>query len=69
MAVCDTPFDNVPQRLFGKAAPTHAVVYSDGSTALMRTEDFGRLDLKGFVDVRILQDEQVGLRDGNPPVR
>ncbi len=55
VAICDTPFDNVPQKLFGKAPLTHAVAYSDESYALISIEEFQKLDLSGFVDVRTVQ--------------
>ncbi len=56
IAVCDAAFDNVPRRMFGKAPLTHAVAYADGSTALLSVEEFRRLDLSTFVDVRTLSD-------------
>lgn len=55
VAVCDTPYDNVPQRRWFKTQPRHAAVYEDGTTALISTEEFRRLDLSGFIDVRSLQ--------------
>ncbi len=59
IAVCDRPFDNVPRRMFRKAPLTHAVGYADGSTGLISVEDFRRLDLRGFLDVRKIQSGQV----------
>lgn len=56
VAVCDRPYDNVPQRWFGKAPMTHAAAYSDESTALLTVEEFKRLDLRGFVEVRSIPD-------------
>ncbi|MEX1233167.1 MAG: hypothetical protein WEB58_23150 [Planctomycetaceae bacterium] len=47
--VCDRPFDNVPQRMFGRAPLTHAVAYSTGETGLISTDEFARLDLGEFV--------------------
>ena len=55
VAACDKPFDNVPRRLFGKAPLTHAVAYSDGTTGLISTEEFRKLDLSNFVDVKTIQ--------------
>jgi hypothetical protein len=54
IVACDTPFDNVPQKRFGKAPLTHAVAHADGSTALISVEEFKKLDLTGFVDVRTM---------------
>ena len=42
--VCHRPYTNVPRRPFGTAPPTHAVGYSDGSTALLTTTEFAALD-------------------------
>jgi hypothetical protein len=55
IAACDRAFDNVPRRMFGKAPLTHAVAYADGSNGLMPAEEFRRLDLSSFVDVRSIQ--------------
>jgi hypothetical protein len=63
VAVCDTPFDNVPRRTFGKAPPTHAVAYADGTTGLLPIGEFRRLDLSGFVDVRTIAGETVEPED------
>jgi hypothetical protein len=71
IAVCDTAFDNVPRRLFGRAPRTHAVAYADGSTGLLSVADFLRLDLRGFVDVRTIQNGKVepdGPANRNLPV-
>jgi hypothetical protein len=46
VAVCDTPFDNVPRRWIEKASPTHAVAYADGSAGLLTLDEFRRLDLR-----------------------
>ena len=54
LAVCSKPYDNVPQRLIGKAPLTHAVAYSDGSSGLISIENFRKLDLTKFVDVKML---------------
>lgn len=56
LAVCDKPFDNVPRRIFGKSPMTHAAVYTDGSRALISVEDFRKLDLSGFIDLRKVQE-------------
>ncbi len=55
IAACDRPFNNVPRRMFGKAPLTHAIGYADGSTGLISVDEFQRLDLSGFVDVRTIQ--------------
>ena len=57
--VCDTPFDNVPQKRFGRAPLTHAVAHADGSTGLISVEEFKKLDLTGFVDVRTINSTNV----------
>ncbi|HWQ91127.1 MAG TPA: hypothetical protein VN673_05610 [Clostridia bacterium] len=72
MAVCDRAFDNVPRRLFGKALPTHAVAFADGSTDLVCEEDFKRLDLHGFVDLRKIRDQKEepdGAANRSQPIR
>jgi hypothetical protein len=72
VSVCDTPFDNVPRRMFGRAPFAHAVAYADGSSGLISVEDFRRLDLSGFVDVRTLWENRVepnSAATGNQPVR
>ena len=51
IAACSRPFTNVPQYFFHEAPPTHAVVYSDGSTALLSTRQFAALDRSAFVRV------------------
>ena len=70
--VCDRPYQNVPQRVFGKSPPAHAVVYSTGETGLISPSEFARLELKGFVDLQALAEtaaNQVGTAGGNPPLR
>jgi hypothetical protein len=59
VAVCDTPFDNVPRRIFGRAPLTHAVAYSDGSTGLISVQEFRRLDLSGFIDVKTIPTARI----------
>jgi hypothetical protein len=54
VVVCDTPFRNVPERWIGKAPPTHAVGYSDGSTRLISTSDFARMDRSTFQPLETL---------------
>ena len=51
IAVCDTPYNNVPRRRFGRAPFAHAVAYSDGSTGLIPAAEFRNLDLSRFIDV------------------
>lgn len=51
IAVCDSAYDNVPQRRFWKAPMSHAVAYSDGSVGLISVGEFQRLDFSRFVEV------------------
>jgi hypothetical protein len=48
LIVCDTPFQNVPQRRFGSAPPTYAVGYSDGTKGLLGVGEFAALDFTTF---------------------
>jgi hypothetical protein len=48
IAVCDTPYRNVPQKWIGSAPPTHAAGYSDGSCGLISTDEFALLDFAKF---------------------
>ncbi|MCX7010309.1 MAG: hypothetical protein NTY53_24240 [Kiritimatiellaeota bacterium] len=59
VAVCNKAFDNVPRRMFGKAPFAYAVAYADGTSGLLSVEEFRRLDLSGFVDVRTIQRTHV----------
>src|SRR5207247_8604309 len=52
--VCDHPYDNVPQRIFGTSPMAHAVSYSNGETGLISPQQFARLSLSGFVDLQSL---------------
>ena len=52
--VCDHPYDNVPQRIFGTSPMAHAVAYSNGETGLISPQQFARLGLSGFVDLQSL---------------
>jgi hypothetical protein len=52
--VCDRPYNNVPQRLFGRSPMAHAVAYTTGETGLISPEEFARLDLTDFTDLRAL---------------
>jgi hypothetical protein len=54
VVVCIQAFDNVPERLLWKAPMAYAVGYSNGTTGLISPEQFGRLDLSGFSDLREL---------------
>jgi len=67
VAVCDRPFNNVPWPLIGRAPLAHAVAYETGGTGLLSVEEFGRLDLTGFVDVRSIPGVNVGPERANPP--
>ena len=59
VAICDRPFNNVPRLIIGRAPLKHAVAYETGGTGLLSVEEFGRLDLSGFVDVRAIPDAKV----------
>jgi hypothetical protein len=48
VALCSRPFKNVPQYMFRWAPPSHAVAFSDGSTALISTGEFEALDRSAF---------------------
>jgi hypothetical protein len=56
--VCDRAYDNVPQRMFGTSPMAHAVAYSTGEIGLISPDEFVRLDLSGFVDLRTLAETQ-----------
>jgi hypothetical protein len=64
IAVCNTAFDNVPWRMFGKAPPAHAVAYSDGSTCLISTNEFSELTLSRFTE---LKSPSTGLKEARKP--
>lgn len=49
IAVCDTPYRNVPERWIGSAPPTHAVAFSDGHEGLIFPAEFAALDRSTFV--------------------
>jgi hypothetical protein len=59
IAVCEQPFRNVPRRIIGKAPPTHAVGYSDGSAGLISVEQFRRADFSAFIDVKTITQESL----------
>ena len=54
--VCGQEFDNIPKSAwtFFLKYPSHAVGYSDGTTALISPEEFTNLNLSGFVSLSIL---------------
>jgi hypothetical protein len=52
VVVCDRAFDNVPDYLLWPSPMAHAVGYSTGESGLISPEEFKRLDLSGFVDLR-----------------
>jgi len=62
--VCDRAYDNVPQRVFGRSPMAHAVAYSTGETGLIPPEEFSRLDLGGFIDLRTLAARTIVEPDG-----
>lgn len=49
VAVCDTPYRNVPERWIGSAAPAHAAAFADGSSGLISPAEFAALDRSTFV--------------------
>ena len=49
VAVCDTPYRNVPRRILGLAPPTHAAAYSDGSVGLISVAEFEALDRTSLI--------------------
>ena len=53
--VYEKPHNNVPRVTFGHAPMMHAVAFSTGETGLITPEEFARLDLTGFVDLKELQ--------------
>jgi len=54
LMVCDHPYDNVPQRRFGRSPLAYAVAYSTGETGLISADEFARLDLSDFIDLQAL---------------
>ena len=48
IAVCDTPYRNVPRRWIGSAPPTHAAAFAEGSHGLISTAEFAALDRSTF---------------------
>jgi hypothetical protein len=66
--VCDRTFTNVPRRLVGRAPPTHAVAYSDGSCGLISVADFEALDRSGFMPLdELLDNAQAARGYGSSP--
>jgi hypothetical protein len=57
--VCNTAYRNVPKRRFIKAPSTHAVGYSDGTTALISTADFHMLNKAPFIPLDALYPQPV----------
>jgi hypothetical protein len=55
IAVCNRAYDNVPRRWLIRAPFTHAVAYADGSTGLISPDEFRRLDLTRFLDVKLIR--------------
>lgn len=49
--VCDRPYSNVPERIFGSAPPTHAAVFSDCTFDLISPAEFASLDFTQYRDV------------------
>lgn len=55
IAVCDTPYSNVPEHRMGMwrwwAPLTHAVAYSDGNTGLITPEEYAGINKADLIDV------------------
>jgi hypothetical protein len=49
IAVCDRPYDNVPQRRFGRSPMSHAAAYSDGSVGLIPSLNSSNPTLRGLL--------------------
>lgn len=60
VVMCATPFDNVPQRRFGRAPMAHAVGYSNGKCGLISPEDFSQLELSEFQLIGGAPEKDVG---------
>jgi hypothetical protein len=54
IAVCDTPYRNVPERRFGQNPATHAAALSDGSARLISPEEFIALPKEDFIPLEQL---------------
>jgi hypothetical protein len=70
--VCDTPFDNVPQRRFRRAPFAHAVAYSTGEVGLLSPTEFQRMDLSEFTDLATIASDRVepeGAANRSQPVQ
>ena len=48
IAVCDTPYRNVPEHWLWQAPPTHAAGYGDGTKGLISPAEFAALDRSAF---------------------
>jgi len=48
VVICSRPFTNVPRYLFHRAAPSHAVAFGDGSTALVNAQELAAIDRATF---------------------
>ena len=53
IAVCDTPYRNVPRPWFGTAPPTHAAGLADGSHVLISPAEFSALDPGSFAPLEV----------------
>jgi hypothetical protein len=51
IVACNRPFTNVPQYAFHSAPRSHAVAFSDGSTALLSESGFAAIDRASFIAV------------------
>jgi hypothetical protein len=49
IAVCDTPYRNLPEQWFGTPPPTHAAAFSDGTSRLISTPEFAALDFSKLI--------------------
>jgi hypothetical protein len=67
IAVCDTPFRNVPRRLI-PPPPTHAAAFSDGSVALLSVAQYAALDHSVLVPLdQLLADQRQSSREAGGP--
>jgi hypothetical protein len=58
IAVCDTPYRNVPRRWIASAPPTHAAGFADGSHGLVSTAEFAALDRSTFTPLDELYPQE-----------
>lgn len=69
LAVCDTPYGNIPQPTIWNGYRknlAHAVGYSDGTTGLIKPEEFKKLNLAEFVDAALLPTNDISTTNSRP---